>query len=530
MTDIFSQNENPTHNQPEMTVTQLSSLLKRTVEDAFSYIRIRGEISSLKKAASGHIYLNLKDDSSTLNAIIWKGVASKLSLTPEDGIEVICTGKITTYGARSNYQMVIETMELAGKGALMALLEKRKQQFIQEGLFEPDRKQPLPYLPTTIGVVTSPTGAVIRDILHRISDRFPVHILLWPVSVQGNTAKHDIAAAIEGFNHLPQTGHIPKPDILIVARGGGSLEDLWAFNEEEVVRAVAASKLPIISAVGHETDTTLIDFAADKRAPTPTAAAEMAVPVRQDLQLTLLDYDKRLLGRIHQFLEDKRIHIDALSRAIASPEQFINTQLQRLDDWSERLSQSLPNIIEHKERDFNHLQTRLSPHIITQFIARKRDYLHALSLPSPKDKLQHYADRIEHLTNQLDHYFTAKLKQSEHQLQLSSQKLSPSLVTVKIEQTIQSLTLQAKLLDSYHYKKVLERGYALIWDDNGQHISSANSLQKQTYFTVEYADGKVDATPKHADEPPSTRALQTSSPRKKRNATPHDNGNQGSLF
>ena len=268
-------------NVQELSVSELSRALKRTVEDAYSYVRVRGEISGFKKAGSGHLYMTLKDTDAVIDAVCWRGSASRLMTKPEDGLEVIATGRLTTYPGRSKYQIVIEQMEMAGEGALLKLLEERRKKLADEGLFDESRKQPIPFLPEVIGVVTSPTGAVIRDILHRLSDRFPRHVLLWPVLVQGEGAAAQVAAAIEGFNRIAPGGQVPRPDLLIVARGGGSLEDLWGFNEEIVVRAAAASEIPLISAVGHETDTTLIDFASDRRAPTPTAAAEMAVPVQR---------------------------------------------------------------------------------------------------------------------------------------------------------------------------------------------------------------------------------------------------------
>ncbi len=289
MTDYrYTSNNSPT-NAHEYSVTEVSLALKRTVEDQFGYVRIRGEISGCKRAASGHVYLALKDDKSVLDGVMWKGVAGKLNFRPEDGLEVLVAGKLTTYPGRSKYQIVIDKMEVAGEGALMALLEKRKKEMAAEGLFDPSRKLLIPYLPKVIGVVTSPTGSVIRDILHRLADRFPRHVLVWPVLVQGEGASKQIAEAIDGFNVLEEGGDIPRPDTLIVARGGGSLEDLWCFNEEDVIRAVSRSKIPLISAVGHETDTTLIDFVSDFRSPTPTAAAEKAVPVRDDLVYTVRD-------------------------------------------------------------------------------------------------------------------------------------------------------------------------------------------------------------------------------------------------
>ncbi len=309
-------------NRPEFTVGELSAALKRTVEDAFGHVRVRGEISGFKRAASGHLYLSLKDDTAVLDAVCWKGVAAGLRFKPEDGLEVICTGRITTYPGRSKYQIVIEAMEPAGIGALMALLEERKRKLAAEGLFAPERKKPRPYLPEVIGVVTSPTGAVIRDILHRLADRFPRHVLIWPVLVQGEGAAEQIARAIEGFNAIAEGGEVPRPDVLIVARGGGSLEDLWAFNEEVVVRAAAASVIPLISAVGHETDTTLIDYASDLRAPTPTAAAELAVPVRADLIDAVDDLALRQRRAVNRFVTDRRDRLTGLARGSAPAQGF----------------------------------------------------------------------------------------------------------------------------------------------------------------------------------------------------------------
>src|SRR5687767_13330333 len=280
--------DSPGDNAPALTVSELSGALKRSVEDAFSHVRVRGEVSGFKRVASGHCYLTLKDDRACIDGVIWKTSAAALAFRPEDGIEVIATGKLTTYPGRSKYQIVIDRMELAGEGALLALLERRRKALAAEGLFGADRKRKLPFLPRVIGVITSPTGAVIRDIIHRLEDRCPTHVIVWPVPVQGEGAAAKVAAAIRGFASLE-----PRPDLIIVARGGGSIEDLWAFNEEEVVRAAATSPIPLISAVGHETDTTLIDFASDRRAPTPTAAAEMAVPVRTELAAMLGELGQR---------------------------------------------------------------------------------------------------------------------------------------------------------------------------------------------------------------------------------------------
>ncbi|MCH8858621.1 MAG: exodeoxyribonuclease VII large subunit, partial [Proteobacteria bacterium] len=294
--------ESPNHteprggaNLPQYSVSEISRLLKRTVEDAFPYVRVRGELSRINRHASGHCYFDLKDDKAVIAAVVWKGSYARLAMTPEQGLEVVCTGRLTTYPGQSKYQIVVEQMELAGIGALMAMLEERRKKLAAEGLFDEERKKAIPFLPETIGVITSPTGAVIRDIMHRLADRFPRRVVLWPVTVQGKRAPDEIVAAIRGFNALKTGGPVARPDVLIVARGGGSFEDLLAFSDEAVVRAAAESEIPLISAIGHETDTTLIDFAADRRAPTPTAAAEMVVPVRRELVANILELEQRLL-------------------------------------------------------------------------------------------------------------------------------------------------------------------------------------------------------------------------------------------
>ena len=334
MTDFAS-------NVPEYSISEIAARIKRVVEDNFGYVRVRGEISKATiNAASGHCYLTLKDEKAVLDAVCWKGTVQRLKHRPEAGMEVIATGKLTTYPGRSNYQLVIEAMEPAGVGALMALLEQRKKQLAAEGLFDPSRKKPIPFLPQTIGIITSPTGAVIRDMLHRLADRFPRHVLLWPVAVQGEGAAAQIAAAIDGFNRIADK--TLRPDLIIVARGGGSIEDLWAFNEEIVVRAAAASAIPLISAVGHETDTTLIDYAADKRAPTPTGAAEFAVPVREELVLLMEENSQRLRSAMRTKLMHARETVEHLARAIPRPQQMVATMAQRLDETTERLQLALP--------------------------------------------------------------------------------------------------------------------------------------------------------------------------------------------
>jgi len=362
----------PGDNSPALSVSELSGALKRTVENAFGQVRVRGEISGFKRHSSGHCYFSLKDENACIDAVIWRTSAGNLAFRPEDGAEVIATGKLTTYPGRSKYQIVVERMELAGEGALLALLEKRRKALAAEGLFDAGRKRKLPFLPRVIGVVTSPTGAVIRDILHRLEDRCPTHVVLWPVPVQGEGAAAKIAAAIRGFPSLD-----PRPDLLIVARGGGSIEDLWPFNEEEVVRAAAESPIPLISAVGHETDTTLIDFASDLRAPTPTAAAEIAVPVRSELFAQLGELQHRAQHCLARRIERGRERFDLTVCRWPEAQTIFAPAAQRLDELGERLPRSLAARAGHARADLNLVAGRLRSELIDQRIARLSEKLAA---------------------------------------------------------------------------------------------------------------------------------------------------------
>ncbi len=345
------------------------------MEGEFGHVRVRGEISGWKRAASGHCYLALKDADAVIDAVMWRGTAQRLAFNPQDGIEVVVTGKLTTYPGRSKYQMVVERMELAGEGALMALFEKLKAQLASEGLFDESRKQPLPFMPRTIGVITSPTGAVIRDILHRLEDRCPSHVLLWPVKVQGEGAAAEISAAIRGFDAMPGDGPVTKPDLLIVARGGGSIEDLWAFNEEPVVRAIADCRLPVISAVGHETDTSLSDYAADLRAPTPTAAAEIAVPVLADLRNTLATLGLRSERCARRYHERAGERLAALVRVLPKRDALLGPQRQKLDDIGARLDRGLENRLTRGRRDLDRASGALRPAMLVQRLAAARQQL-----------------------------------------------------------------------------------------------------------------------------------------------------------
>lgn len=362
---------------PEFSVSEISFAIKRVMENTFARVRVKGEVFGCKRADSGHYYLSLKDENANLAAVCWKGVAAGLAVKPEDGLEVVATGRITTFAGKSNYQLVIEQMEVAGTGALLKLLEERKQKFAAEGLFDASHKQPIPYLPTVIGVVTSPTGAVIRDIIHRISDRFPVRLIVWPTLVQGEGAANQIAAAINGFNALPAGGSVPRPDLLIVARGGGSLEDLWCFNEEAVIRAVYNSQIPLISAVGHETDTMLIDYVSDLRAPTPTGAAEFAVPVKTELNARLLTCASRLATAVNHYLTERRNLLDGLRRGIPDLAQILAENVQKFDDRVERLHLAFANYLQNRQ---NLLQlNEIKPLYINSMIEKQSEILRGLS-------------------------------------------------------------------------------------------------------------------------------------------------------
>ncbi|NDD08875.1 MAG: exodeoxyribonuclease VII large subunit [Rhodobacteraceae bacterium] len=365
----------PGINHPEFSVSEISGAIKRVIEGEFSHVRIKGEIGRVSFPRSGHVYLDLKDERAVLSAVIWKGVATHLQVRPEEGLEVVATGRITTFGGQSKYQLVIEDLKPAGVGALMAMLEKRKAMLAAEGLFDASRKKSIPFLPEVIGVVTSPSGAVIRDILHRLRDRFPRKVLIWPVAVQGDKCAPEVARAIAGFNGLTTGGAVPRPDVLIVARGGGSLEDLWGFNEEIVARAAASSDIPLISAVGHETDTTLIDFVSDLRAPTPTAAAELAVPVRHELAATLNEYGARMARALSTTLERRRQRVEDLSRALPKPEALFAYERQKLDHLSESLPKALMTRIQKSRMRLSDVGAVLRPSIAQSKYQRAKDQL-----------------------------------------------------------------------------------------------------------------------------------------------------------
>lgn len=433
--------ERPGDNAQAMSVSELSLALKRTVEDRFGHVRVRGEISGFKRAASGHIYFSLKDDNARLDAVMWKGGAARLPFAPEDGLEVVATGKLTTYAGRSNYQIVVESLEVAGEGAMMLLFEKLKARLAAEGLFAPERKKKLPALPRTIGVVTSPTGAVIRDILHRLADRFPTHVIVWPVLVQGEGSAAQIARAVDGFSAMPQNGPATRPDLVIVARGGGSIEDLWAFNDEAVVRAVANCTIPIISAVGHETDTTLCDFAADLRAPTPTAAAEISVPVRSDLLQRVGQLGLRMANVVRKQVDLAAERLEAQRRLMPRLSELAAPHQLRTDDLAERLRQSL--------------RTRVGKAEI------------AYSGPA--------------------------------------MMLHPRLLHRRVEQKQQQLDALTRLAGSLHPEAPLKRGFARVTDADGKTIMSRAAAVKAGDVTLRFVDGEVGSVVNGSAPPrPST--------------------------
>ncbi len=506
----------PSGNTPELSVSELANALKRTVEDRFGLVRVRGEISNYRGPhSSGHAYFCLKDVGARLDAVIWKGVFSRLKTKPEDGFEVVATGRLTTFPGKSSYQIVIEALEPAGVGALMALLDERRKRLAAEGLFDPERKKPMPFLPLVIGVVTSPTGAVIRDILHRLNERFPRRVLVWPVRVQGETSAAEVAAAIAGFNMLKPGGVIPRPDVLIIARGGGSLEDLWGFNEEAVARAAAASAIPLIAAVGHETDTTLIDFAADLRAPTPTAAAEKAVPVRVELVEQAATLARRLAGAQRRLLDDFRARLSHFRRLLASPDQALATPRQRKDLAQERLRSALRSGVDGR-------RLRLSR------------AAHTLARHSPQAELARTGERLKGLSARLKQGLLARLTLASQeragasrQLDAMGERMARAIAAIMHDRRRRLAQLE-QLRQSLGHTAVLARGFALVRDEANVLIRSAGKVAPGQEMKIEFADGAILAKAFGAKEPaPQPLAVKTS--RRGRPAKP-SNGGQGSLF
>src|SRR5580692_8432233 len=491
-------------NAPAFTVSELSSALRRTVEDAYGHVRVRGEITGFRGAhASGHCYFALKDDGAKIEAVIWKGTHYRMRFKPQEGLEVIATGKLTTYPGSSKYQIVIETLEPAGIGALMALLDERKKKLAAEGLFDEARKQLLPWLPEVIGVVTSPTGAVIRDILHRLEDRFPRRVLVWPVRVQGEGSAEQVANAIRGFNALPEGGRIPRPDLLIVARGGGSLEDLWSFNEEIVVRAAAESMIPLISAVGHETDITLIDFAADKRAPTPTAAAEMAVPVRAELFVEVASLARRTMLCWQRGQEGRRNELRAAARALPAAGELLAIPRQRLDGAAGSLPRALKANTHAHFRRFAASSAKLTLGVLHAQIshATQRLTINTERLGNGVRALMHRRrDRFAGLEVRLK---ASKLSNAQAQRQIIARNRERALRLAERARRALSILVQrqqarvghsGQLLAALSYRGVLARGFALVRDAQGLAVHAADGIEPGARLELEFSDGRVAAT------------------------------------
>ncbi len=479
-------------NATELTVSELSGALKRTLEDRFGLVRVRGEVSGWRGPhSSGHCYFSLKDSAAKIDAVIWKGVYGKMRVKPEEGLEVIATGKITTFPGKSAYQIIVESVEPAGVGALLAQLEERRRRLAAECLFDDARKQLIPYLPNVIGVITSPTGAVIRDILHRIEDRFPRRVLVWPVRVQGETSGAEVARAIEGFNALPESGEIPRPCVIIVARGGGSLEDLWGFNEEIVVRAAAGSMIPLISAVGHETDWTLIDHAADLRAPTPTAAAEKCVPVRAELLARIADLSRRHRAGAARLLEHRRSGLRATARALPSGDALVAVPRQRLDQAGERLAGRMGAAMREREGRLNAAAQKLARHSPQAEFARTQERLR--SLGSRLRAALASRTRMEQQT----------LVARRDRLTAVHRRLRPA-AAANVARRAERLAALDKLMGSLSYKNVLARGFALVRDEQRAPLHLASTVVPGARLTVEFADGEIGVLAQDGDAPRSS--------------------------
>ncbi|HEY6629960.1 MAG TPA: exodeoxyribonuclease VII large subunit [Rhizobiaceae bacterium] len=570
MSDQFFESpaREPRSNAAEYTVSEISNALKRTVEDTFGHVRVRGEISGYRGPhSSGHAYFSLKDDKAKIDAVVWKGTMARLKFRPEEGMEVIATGKLTTYPGKSSYQIVIDNLEPAGAGALMALLEERKKRLAAEGLFDKARKRPLPYMPRVIGVVTSPTGAVIRDIIHRIKDRFPLTVIVWPVRVQGETSGPEVAAAVSGFNLLPSGGPVPRPDLIIVARGGGSLEDLWGFNDEALARTVAASGIPVISAVGHETDWTLIDYASDVRAPTPTGAAEFAVPVKAELEATLANLSARLKACTSRNFERKRTALRAAARALPSPDQLLALPRRRFDEATSRLGRALEVSTDRKRARLS--AARLTPATLERRLAEARRHFDKAAQQLPKcarANLRRHAQQVGTVAARLTparlEQRIAEAKRSAardlHRAQgaflaivrerrgkfdrartrlsvepltrrqgLARERLrdferrSDQAVSLLLERSRTRLDHADRLLAtlSLSDQSILDRGYALVIGPDGRLIKRAAEVALGADLTLKFADGTAHATGG------SSVLKSTRAPAKSK-----DPGSQGTLF
>ncbi len=474
MSELFEDETTP-GNAHEFTVSEISGAVKRIIEGSFGHVRVRGEVGRVLLARSGHLYFDLKDDRAVVSAVSWKGQAARLAIKPEEGMEVIVTGRMTTFPGQSKYQLIVEAVEPAGEGALMAMLEKRRKALAAEGLFAADRKKKIPYLPEVIGVVTSPSGAVIRDILHRLRDRFPRKVLIWPVAVQGKNCAPEVARAIRGFNNLTPGGALARPDLLIVARGGGSVEDLWGFNEEEVVRAAAQSEIPLISAVGHETDTTLIDYASDVRAPTPTAAAELAVPVRLELMAWCDEQGSRLSRALTQALMRRRQRLEDLSRALPRPAALLENASQRLDREAERLPAALRQVTQTRRVQLSQVSAVVRPGVLQR------------QLENARRALIERAARLQPAA--LEREIARRRALLENELQRLSRTARATL-----ERRRDAVLALERMRQTLGYKETLQRGYAVVRGD-GAVVTTTKSAAAAQALEIEFADGRLRLGP-----------------------------------
>ena len=511
--------DSPASNMPELSVTELSMALKRTIETAYDHVRVRGELGRVTIARSGHMYADLKDDKAVLNTIMWKGQVPRLPFRPEEGLEVIATGRLSTYPGRSNYQLIADSLRPAGVGALMALLEERKKKLTAEGLFDEHHKKRLPFLPVTVGVVTSPTGAVIRDILHRIRDRFPVRVILWPALVQGDTAAPQITAAIRGFNAMIGAD---RPDVLIVGRGGGSIEDLWPFNEEDVVRAAFESEIPLISAVGHETDTTLIDFVSDARAPTPTGAAEIAVPVRSELQLQLDDIGQRLKRALVRNIRRGAERVEATR--LPRPERLLETKRQRFDAVGERLPRALETQVERRGARLDAIGAGLvSPKQIVREKQGKLETLASrlgagLSQAASKKRIA-FARSASRLRPEP---LVSDTRRARKALSDTARRARPALDRI-LAAKHRAFASEEKLLETLSYQATIQRGYAIVRDANGKVLRTISQVADEKEVGLTLADGQINLSP-------TGQATKTPKPKAAKPAPKKDGSDQGSLF
>jgi exodeoxyribonuclease VII large subunit len=527
----------PLTNAPELTVSELSGALKRAIEDQFGHVRLRGEISNYRgQHSSGHAYFSLKDANARIDAVVWKGVFSRLRTKPQEGLEVIATGKITTFPGKSSYQIVIEQLEPAGLGALMALLEERRKKLAAEGLFDEARKKALPFLPRTIGIVTSPTGAVIRDILHRLHDRFPRHVLVWPVRVQGETSAEEVAMAIRGFNALAPDGQIPRPDLLIVARGGGSLEDLWSFNEEEVLRAASESTIPLISAIGHETDWTLLDLVADLRAPTPTGAAEKAVPVRAELLSDLANFSRRHTDAIFRTLDRRRTDLRSVVRALPTGESLLATPRQRTDRAGEKLRSSLLASLGKKQLALALASRLLARHAPQAELSRATGRLNTLVFRLDAVRagmIERRRDSLANLARSFGAAMTARVNALRNEIAVRQERLvtltarRDAAMTALMARRREKLDHLEQMRFALGYGAILQRGFALARDAAGVAVHSVTQAPPGTALSLQFSDGKIVATAGEGLD-----ASQPQKPATKPKAAPKKpgGGGQGSLF